>query len=540
MAERTAVVDRPDTRQERSTPRRRSPLRALTGVLWRVVTDAWIQILAFLRQPRLLLVLVIGPFVVLALFGAGLSDSDPPLAIAFVNPDPEVQEEIEAYAQAREDRFSEVRFTDDADEAVAALRAGDLDMVVEFPPDLASHLEAGEHAPVVLVHDLIDPVEQRAVQLFADSAIDDLNGVLLGRVVAEGQADAGEFEQQISDIRARLALLTGGATGGGATSGATDGDAADEGATSAGTPSSVGGDDVSALREEIGAVSDAAGPSAEMLSSLGHTGPAERLEAIEASLTDLEEAARSGDEAGTRDAAAELDTQLADLSATLETVERIPPDVVVNPLEGQVQALGGDVQLAQFYAPALVAVLLAHLTRVFAGLAVAREGELGTRELYAIAGRGASSRVIGKLLGYLIVGGLLAAVLIAGLVLVLGTPMRGHVGWLAAEVAALIAASTAMGLALGHLARTSGQVVQYAMLFLLAAIFMSGFVLSADRFAPFVRAVAAVLPATHGIELLRGEMLRGSADRLPALLALGLITVAWIALALWRERRSVS
>src|SRR5690606_7921802 len=71
VAERTAVVDRPDTRPERPTPRRhRGPLRALTGVLWRVVTDAWIQILAFLRQPRLLLVLVIGPFVVLALFGA--------------------------------------------------------------------------------------------------------------------------------------------------------------------------------------------------------------------------------------------------------------------------------------------------------------------------------------------------------------------------------------------------------------------------------------------------------------------------------------
>jgi ABC-2 type transport system permease protein len=57
------------------------------------------EIVAFLRQPRLLLVLVVGPFLILFLFGVGYDQEQSVVRTAFVGPEGSVYEDsIEQFA----------------------------------------------------------------------------------------------------------------------------------------------------------------------------------------------------------------------------------------------------------------------------------------------------------------------------------------------------------------------------------------------------------------------------------------------------------
>jgi ABC-type polysaccharide/polyol phosphate export permease len=73
------------------------------------------------------------------------------------------------------------------------------------------------------------------------------------------------------------------------------------------------------------------------------------------------------------------------------------------------------------------------------------------------------------------------------------------------------------------------------MIALLSSVFFTGFFLNLQLLRPEVRILSRVIPATYGIELLQGVMLRGrdlDLQQLLILLALGcgLFLVAWLLL----------
>ena len=100
-------------------------------------------------------------------------------------------------------------------------------------------------------------------------------------------------------------------------------------------------------------------------------------------------------------------------------------------------------------------------------------------------------------------------------------------------VGAVLLASAGLGFCVAAVSPTDAQAVQYTMLLLLATIFLSGLVLSLERFVPQIRWVALALPPTYGIELIRDVMLRGVAPGaflLGALVLFGavLTIVGWL------------
>jgi ABC-2 type transport system permease protein len=75
--------------------------------------------------------------------------------------------------------------------------------------------------------------------------------------------------------------------------------------------------------------------------------------------------------------------------------------------------------------------------------------------------------------------------------------------------------------------------VQLSLLLLLASVFFSGFVLPLRDFSEPLRAIAYLLPVTHGIDLVHDVMLQGWIAAPWHLAALGglsaaLLFVAWI------------
>jgi ABC-2 type transport system permease protein len=155
--------------------------------------------------------------------------------------------------------------------------------------------------------------------------------------------------------------------------------------------------------------------------------------------------------------------------------------------------------------------------------------------LFRIAPLGTVETLIGKYIAYTLISGFVTAALLALLVFGLGVPMAGSWAVLVAGVAAVLFASIGLGFIVALLARTDSQAVQYAMMVLLANIFLSGFLISLERFLPLARGVAWLLPATYGIQLLRSVMLRGTADQpllLAALVGIGgvLFVLSWVML----------
>lgn len=361
------------------------------------------EVIDVVRQPMLLLALIVGPFLILLAFGAGLRESDPPLrTVLIANEDSEVREQVEEFAAEERERERLVidDVSTDQSRALARLRARELDLVIVFPDDVSDAIRDDQQAVIQLYHNQIDPVEGQAIALFNRTAVDEINDQLLTDVLAEMQAGIRESQEG---------------------------------------------------------------------------------RALEASDSDLQ--------------------QYLDLE----------PAILVSPFRGETEMVAGrPVRLTDFYAPAVLVVLLQHLAVTLLGLSVVRERALGATQLFRVSPMRTSEYLAGKFVAYLLLGAVVSGALLALLVFVLGTPMAGSWWQLAGTLALLVFTATAVGLVLSLLANTDSQAVQYAMLLLLATIFLSGFLLSLERFVPLAQPLPWLLPATYAIQLVRDIMLRGA------------------------------
>lgn len=470
------------------------------------------ELVEIFRQPRLVVTLVLGPFFILLAFGAGLRDEDPPVRTVFVTPeDSALTEQVEQFADAQSERLTVVDVTGDEDAAMRRLRRGDVEMVMIFPEDAAATVRSDQQAEVRLFHDVIDPIETQAIQLFTRTAVDEVNKLVLRELVAEGQSDAEDVQAEVGDARDRVAALREGAQG---------------------------QDDVSVQRElellegDVAALALLLGPTVTMLESVdpspadpdGATGLQETL----SSLTDRTDrlTAQPDSEDLSEQELDGLETDLATLEEGLAEFTALSPGVIVSPFEGTAsRVIPGSVNLTDYYAPAVVALLLQHLVVTFVGLSVVREEQLGTTELFRVAPLSTFETLFGKYLAYIAIGAFVAALLAVGLVFGLGLPMHGSWWMVAFILAAVLLASTGLGFVIALLAESDSQAVQYAMMILLASIFFSGFLLSLSRFLPWLSIVSWFLPVTHGIELLRDEMLRGATGDELRMVALGVMAV---------------
>lgn len=475
------------------------------------------EIMQVLRQPGLMLSLVLGPFVILLVFGGGLREEDPAVRTIFVVPSgSEIESEVQQFAEAQRERLTVEGVQEDRDDALRRLRNGDVQMVLVFPDDAEQTVRSGSQAEVDVYHDQIDPLETQAIELFTRTGVDEINKQVLRELVRSGQEESGDVQQRLDTAQRSVAALE--------QQMAVDGGA-------------VNDQELRLAQGDLSALALALGPSLAVLGSVEQTsGPGDSSALLEAysSVTD------SSDTLGETEASELEQSQVQQLSADLDQLDQelatfrsLEPEVIVSPFAGNVQRLvEGSVQLVDFYAPAVLALLVQHMVVTFVGLSIVRERELGTNELFRAAPVTTAETVVGKYVAFTILGGVIAAALAAGLVLALGVPMVGSWAVVITTILLLLLASTGLGFLVALLAGSDSQAVQYAMLVLLASIFFSGFLLSLERFRPVVGWLARVLPVTSGVILLRDEMLRGQLIaplHLPLLagLAMLLFLVAW-------------
>jgi ABC-2 type transport system permease protein len=476
------------------------------------------EVAEIVRQPRVLLVLVIGPFLVLLLFAIGYDQQQAVLRTAFVGPSGSVYEEsMDRFAEELEYYITNEGYGPDLAAAEQRLADGEIDLVVVFPDDPGGSVLAGEQAVIRVIHDKIDPIQQTAVEIASQVAVQELNANVLEAVLTRAQEELTPLAESVIRSEADLARIE----------------------TAIAESNEV---EVRAAAEDLGAASDGMAAIADATVEVAELLELQRTEAQEADFQLMQAAIAELDSAAGRLAAAGADAQPADLAAVESSLAQIrggadhaltlEPGVVIRPFASETSNVIRDVVgVNEYFAPAAIALLLQHMVLTFAAMGLVSDRTLGLFEVFRVGPISAAPILLGKYLAYLLIGGTVAAALVASVTYGLDVPLRGDVGWLAVGIAGLLLAGIGAGMVLSLLARTETQAVQYAMLALLAGLFFGGFFLDLDAFRYPVKIVSWALPVTYGVRLLRDVMLRGIEPTDLDLIGLAATTLAFFLLA---------
>jgi ABC-2 type transport system permease protein len=519
-------------RERRAVARRAKLTRLRQGTNLRA-RPAWatvIQAFAFvrkelgeiLRQPKLLILLVFGPFLLLLVFGAGYRDATIGLRTEFVGPPGSVYEQVvNDYGDVIGDYIDPMGFSNDTAAALARLDAGEIDAVVAFPDDALDQVLGGERARIEVFHEQLNPFQQTAIDIAARLAVQEVNASILGAITASAQEALAPVDEMAAVLTERAAALT-------------DAVAAQDPAAMADTAADV--------RATLGDLRLVIATSRDLVQRLGaddQTAPAaDVLEQLDAAAADAD-AITAGTDEDIAARATTLSASLVEVAEAIPSVTTLDPDVLVRPFEATTENVAAiDIRPVDFFAPSSIMLLLQHMALTLAALSLVRDRQLGLFELLRVGPLSSLEILVGKTIAYITVGFAVGAALVAGAVAVLDVPLQGELIWLAAVVALVLLASLTLGMVLSMISGSETQAVQYAMLTLLAGMFFSGFFLDATELAMPYRILSYALPVTYGINAVQDVMLRGIEPSNADLLGLGaLILIYGTAAVLLLRRR---
>lgn len=479
------------------------------------------EIVSILRQPRLVFSLILGPFLILLLFGIGYRETPRTLRTLFVVAEGSpMAPVVEEYATRLGEQISPQGIISDPAEADRRLRGQEVDLVVVVPPDPSATVRNNEQAIFTLYHYEIDPYERAYIEILGRNYADEINRLVLLTAADQGKVEARSVQEQIGGAReaaaaARVALEVG--------------DEADARAAA------------EQLTEELGLLAVATGSGLALLSGVDDTTGVETLQTRLENLQQMAGSLAGGSTAAAAEQAriaAEIESDLGEVDQLLGEYQALDSQVLVSPFRAETLSIT-DTSLGptDFFVPAVIALLMQHMAVTLAGLSIVRERQDGPIELFRASPVSAFQTLVGKFLSYLILTLVLGAILTALVVLLLGVPMLGDWGQYALVLFALLCASLSLGFFVSLSARTDSQAIQSAMVILLASIFFSGFFLALYRLWEPVQVVSWALPVTYGINLLQSVMLRGQFPNILLLGGLFLYALVFFLIDWWRLSR---
>ena len=159
------------------------------------------ELVSVWRQPRLVATLVLGPFLILFLFGLGYQEMPEPFRTVVVAE--ETGSAIGVDAAELDEAFGEgidlVEVTEDLDSARQSLMAGEIDLVLVAPEDGLEALQRGEQATFSILHAQIDPVLTGSIDLLARLSVDQINKEVLTGVVEQARTELSQAEGPLAD-----------------------------------------------------------------------------------------------------------------------------------------------------------------------------------------------------------------------------------------------------------------------------------------------------------------------------------------------------
>jgi ABC-2 type transport system permease protein len=180
------------------------------------------------------------------------------------------------------------------------------------------------------------------------------------------------------------------------------------------------------------------------------------------------------------------------------------------PLDVRVRAwYNPDLVSAIFIVPGLIGALLMQTTITAMAVSVVRERERGTLEALIVSPIRRWELLLGKIIPNLLVayGQITMALLVA--YFVFDVPIRGSLPLLYALSAVFMMGTLGIGILVSTVSRTVPQAMQLAFLTFLPSIYLSGLLFPIEGMPWGAQYLAAVIPLTYFLRIVRGIVLKG-------------------------------
>jgi ABC-2 type transport system permease protein len=474
----------------------------------------------FIRQSSLFALVVLGPFLLLALFAVGFRLSAFRPSAVLVAPlgglKPAQVRQL-PYVRSLNVNVDITAITEDEGWALNQVRQGNVDMVISLPENPALDLSHGERTTLTITVNVVNPLLRIALYNAINQQIAGLNAEAVTVAIRGVQTSTHQLEPTLIQLNQEIQALN------------PQGDPAQNRAQLAQIITQLQALRASTQRNEH----SQSGTAADIYY-------AAILAAIDQAITAAQTAEH---DVGTSAGALELTTaqqRSAQLLTLVDDTNAIPASTLAIPFEATITNLASNAaDLTAFYGPAALALLLQHLGATLAALSMVQDRQLGITEFLAVSPASSGEMLLGRFLHYGVVTlgvGLLLTLL---LVLLLSIPFGGSVFWFLLVLALLVWASLALGFCLSLLTRSDAQAVQAIMLLLVGAIFFSGFIGPLRALAPPARQLAYLFPLTYGIDALDKVMLLGTAPGWGNVLGLFGLAALLTALAAWLFHREL-
>jgi len=166
-------------------------------------------------------------------------------------------------------------------------------------------------------------------------------------------------------------------------------------------------------------------------------------------------------------------------------------------------------QSSIFYLPGFMGLVLQNITIILTALAIVRERENGTIEQLNVSPLGRGELIVGKLTPYIIIGYAQVILILATAIVVFGMPVRGNVLLLIGLSSLFLMFSLGIGLLISAVSQNQFQAFQASAMILAPTIFLSGFIFPVESMPKVAQWIAAAVPLTYYLRILRGIVVKG-------------------------------
>jgi ABC-2 type transport system permease protein len=160
----------------------------LVKLVVRILAVVGKEITEVMRRPGAIISLVLGPFLILAVFGLGYQGIKRDLnAIVVVDPASKLPTDAATYQKLGIRGIKVVDVMTDRAQAEARLRGDQADVVVVVPSDPISTVESGKQAELIVITDVTDPVLANYTSFMAESMAAAVNREVYRIAAEQGQ-----------------------------------------------------------------------------------------------------------------------------------------------------------------------------------------------------------------------------------------------------------------------------------------------------------------------------------------------------------------
>src|SRR3954470_10063741 len=166
-------------------------MRAAVAVLFRLLAFVGKELVETIRRPGAIVSLILGPFLIMLVFGLGYNGVRRPLdTVVVAPPESGLPTDPAEYQRLAGGGIHIAGVTSDQAGAEAQLAAGTLDMVIIVPPDAEATFRSGKQSTIQVRVNAVDPVEVNYAGFLASLLSSAVNREIITRVATEGQGYA--------------------------------------------------------------------------------------------------------------------------------------------------------------------------------------------------------------------------------------------------------------------------------------------------------------------------------------------------------------